>query len=104
MTTRARVYSGEPGHFIAARRCCFHLTTRIGDILVSSVGCYHPLGASEEEPVPIGSSRLFETMVFRIGENGEADWSDSIDSAGYMTAGKADAGHEAMLRKWEDTP
>ena len=103
MTTRARVYSGEPGHFIAVRRCCFHLTTRIGDILVSTVGCYHPRGAGDGEPEPIGHRRLYETMVFRIGEDGEPDWSN-IDFTGYMTAGEADAGHEAMLRKWEDTP
>lgn len=33
---------GSPGHFICAFDCRFHLCTRIGDFLVSTVGEYFP--------------------------------------------------------------
>ena len=82
---------GNAGHFICARDCRFHLCTKIGKYLVSTVGQYFP-----DEPVreieassrgitlegkgdarrfdymqkvgytEIGYNRLFETMVFKF--------------------------------------
>jgi hypothetical protein len=98
----SRVYTGMPGHFIAARQCCHHITTRInGKWLVSTVGCYHPLGHDDDPAEPIGYKRMYETMVFAIGEDGEiSDWSE-LECKGYQGAEAADAGHEALCQKYE---
>jgi hypothetical protein len=93
-------WHGVAGHFIAARQCCFRLHTTVGQYRVSTVGCYHPAGSLSSEPHEIGSGRLFETMVFRNGPDGEpVEWGE-IDSDAYNDAGSAEAGHLAMCEKW----
>lgn len=88
---------GHAGHLIVAQWCRFHLTTQVGDYLVSTVGEYWPdravrerYAAAEDEGwlaahqhLPgdsfdaaymkrfgfrtIGLYRTYETMVFRAG-------------------------------------
>lgn len=68
---------GSPGHFICCRWCRFHLTTRIGLYVVSTVGEYvhprHGNGSEQKEAEwlkenypgeDIGYQRKYETMVF----------------------------------------
>ena len=82
---------GSPGHFICARDCRFHLCTRIGKVLVSTVGEYLPdsnvrdilaqsrgivlKGRGDDRLADwmtrcgyedIGHQRKYETMVFRL--------------------------------------
>lgn len=82
---------GHAGHFICAPWCRFHLTTEVGDFLVSTVGEYCPdapvreilaesrkvklTGKGDERLgsfldkcgfVEIGVDRKYETMVFRL--------------------------------------
>ena len=65
------IWYGSAAHFIGGKDCRFHMATRIGDTLVSSVGDYRPdrKGPAKE----IGSSfgmdgeALFETFVFEVG-------------------------------------
>ncbi len=84
---------GNPGHFICARDCRFHLCTQIGQHLVSTVGEYLPDSPVRESNAralgitlegigdarlvdwfkkcgyeDIGCNRKFETMVFRTGK------------------------------------
>lgn len=72
---------GHAGHFICARWCRFHLCTKVGPYLVSTVGEYVPLheaGNSEQAESEwlavnapgkdIGCGRKYETMVFKAGE------------------------------------
>ncbi len=72
---------GNAGHFMCARWCRFHLCTKVGNYLISTVGEYvhpcHGMGndAKEakwlEENYPgedIGANRKYETMVFLAGE------------------------------------
>lgn len=89
---------GNAGHFICGHWCRFHLTTQVGDFLVSTVGQYWPERSSREIHArvhdsawladnshrkgddfdhaymkrfgfeEIGYQRTFETMVFRAGE------------------------------------
>lgn len=93
-------WHGMGGHFIAIRRCCFHLHTTIGDYRISTVGCYHPATGDQGNPHPIGLDRLYETMVFVNGPDGEpGDWSE-IDGDGYNDEAAADAGHFAMCEKY----
>jgi hypothetical protein len=54
---------GLPLHFICSDRCMFHLATKVGNYLVSSVGLMkHP---DKDGFSPVGSSGYYETMVFR---------------------------------------
>ena len=87
------VWFGNAGHFICARWCQFHLCTKVGRYLVSTVGEYMPDEGSREIYaksanivlegggderyadfmkkhgfVEIGYARKYETMVFRAGK------------------------------------
>ena len=89
---------GHAGHFICAHWCRFHLCTKVGDYLVSTVGEYWPERSSREiharihDPAwlarnqhrkgddfdlaymerfgfeDIGFERKYETMVFKAGK------------------------------------
>src|SRR5487761_2671318 len=90
MSNRAEwVWMPHPGHFICARNCGFHLTTCVGDFIVSTVGDFLPditvreiyattqgikLKGKGDERLDdymekigyeeVGCDRLYETMVF----------------------------------------
>lgn len=84
---------GHPGHFICADDCRFHLCTKVGDYLISTVGEMFPDESTREvyaksrgitlegrgdyrkadflkkhSWVEIGYNRKYETMVFKAGE------------------------------------
>lgn len=105
-----RQYFGNAGHFIGSESCRFHLTTLVGDYIISTVGDYHPLGAEDQEPHDIGLSRKFETMVFHAGPICECGCGmpthngRDLDFAGYNTRNHANEGHEAMCAKYESMP
>lgn len=106
---------GDAAHFICGRWCRFHLATKVGDYLVSTVGAYvHPRhgGGNEqkehlwlEENWPgedIGLDRKYETMVFLAGERCAVPrcrcripsaTGGGLDGRGYDTAGEAASGH-----------
>ena len=67
------VWYGYPGHLCVGRRCAYHLSTRIGSYLVSTVGAYYPLGSGKMETIGGGEADYFETMVFHCeGETPKA--------------------------------
>ncbi len=98
---------GVPMHFIASESCQYHLATRIGPWVVSSVGGYvsplHPDRFTE-----IGYARLYEVMVFRAvpcqcgGKQCEGWQIDptELDMAPANSATEATANHMAMCAKW----
>jgi len=115
---------GDPGHFICARWCRFHLCTLVGDYLVSTVGAYvHPRrsGGNEQAEAEwladnwpgeeIGVGRMYETMVFRAGDTRcDADgcncgmpipdnWSE-LECVGYNMPGEANRGHLEMCQRY----
>ena len=105
MNTKEWVWFGSPGHFIGARYCHFHLCTRVGKYLVSTVGEYRPDGV-EGNNTEIGLNRLYETMVFLAGKPapccGIPEISgEDVDFAGYNTCGEATLGHSSMCDKWD---
>lgn len=112
-TPRTRRYTGFARHFSAAAHCRFHITTEIGDVVVSTVGAYVEPGSGSDGWDDVGHNRKFETYVFRIGRpctcesrcgtRVVADWG-AIDSRCYGTAAAATDGHEAMCVKWETEP
>lgn len=96
------VWHGTPGHLIVAHSCCFRLHTTVGKHRVSTVGCYHPKGDDSGVPREIGAGRLYETMVFENGPDGEpVEWME-VDSGVYNDEAAAQAGHMAMCRKYDD--
>lgn len=96
-------WCGFAGHFIGGSSCLFHLTTRVGDVRVSTVGDFWPPGHTGDEPKPIGGGgATYETFVFRVQgphEGDVTDWSE-IDSERYTSSEDAEAGHMALCRKW----
>lgn len=104
---------GNAGHLIVSEDCKFHLATKIGNVLVSTIGEYIPHYMTK--PVWIGCDRLYETMVFpTMKERCECgcgmfrvDVSDGeLDFDGYNDADSANKGHLEMCYKWahkEDT-
>jgi hypothetical protein len=112
--TKPRRYLGFAGHLVVSDSCRFHLTTHIGDVLISTVGAYEApvIGFRPEDPASrftdIGYRRKYETMVFVLGDAlcpcgcGErlvGNWSE-VDFAGYNSPREATEGHEAMCVKW----
>lgn len=102
---------GQPGHFIAADRCRWHLHTHVKGskmYCVSSVGEYVPAGRDAKEPLygrgPRELPTFYETMVFEIGDDGEPVNYEGLASYGYAGYNARDAARDGHLRaceKWE---
>ena len=58
------VWYGFAGHLSVSKRCAYHLCTRIGDRLVSTVGAFFPDRNSPMEPIGVSPDSYYETMVF----------------------------------------
>jgi len=98
------VWYGFPGHFICGKRCVYHLCTRIGNRLVSTVGAYYPNGLDKPpEPVGGGDKDFFKTMVFECGGEDDdgnpnvTDWR-GLNCVRYETSIEAEAGHRKICR------
>ena len=102
---------GNAGHFVGSSKCRFHLCTRVGDVLVSTVGQYL-VHEGDRHFTEIGVHRKYETMVFRVdGPPCSEAGCDCgmprlraykvLESAGYNGAGAATEGHLELCRKWD---
>jgi hypothetical protein len=114
---------GMAGHFICGRWCRFHLTTRVGKFLVSTVGLYvHPRRSNGREDTEaewlaqnprgeqIGADRFYETMVFLAGERCREKncgcgqpriaGGQSLDFLPADDAGEANKNHRKLCKKW----
>lgn len=131
---------GVASHLIVGSDCRFHLATHVGPWLVSTVGEWLPdsstwdiytntRGVTLEGRgdarradflkkvgfIEIGAGRLYETMVFALGDErcaepdcncGQqlvADWGE-LDSDAYNNRRDAQRGHYAMCEKWAAKP
>lgn len=97
------VWSGHAGHLIVSESCRFHLATRVGDVLVSTVGDYYVPGDTKRST--IGLDRFFETMVFPVRDTLDCGCAEptswlEIDYAPANDAKEATANHMEMCRKW----
>lgn len=109
---------GHAGHFIGGHDCLWHLCTRVGNYLISSVGDYRPATREADRvdrpACPIGCNRLYETYVFRLGNEphqrcecgcglaSPVDLSE-IDSMPAGTARDATTNHFVMCRRYAAT-
>jgi hypothetical protein len=101
---------GHAGHLIISARCQFHLTTQVGDYLISTVGDFHPDPLSNPQKIDtVGVDRLYETMVFKIDGYCDCgcglphpDTYAEIDFEGYNTPKKANEGHLNFCKKYDE--
>ena len=105
---------GLPAHFLCANSCRFHMATKVGRYLISSVGFYIPSCATDEwcrtHPLgeKIGCDRLFETFVFKAGPRCEGKCNcgvpqingSEIDSLPANDPGTAQKNHMKLCKKW----
>jgi len=111
---------GNAAHFICGRWCRFHLTTKVGPWLVSTIGEYvHPRnsGGSERKEAEwlkenwpgedIGPGRKYETMVFRAGAPCDCGCGLPGLVSGlelyfrpYNSAAEATKGHHEACEEW----
>jgi hypothetical protein len=98
---------GKPGHFIQSHLCVFHLCTRVGGYLISTVGDLRE-GSKEEKPLG-GGPEPYETYVFRLGRWSRCDCGcgmprpyrmAEIEGTRVMTAKQANDKHMEMCRKY----
>lgn len=105
------VWYGHAVHLIVASACRFHLCTRIGGVIVSSVGDYYPPGGVRET-IGSGENDFFETFVMNIvsgpgctdPECGCAmpylDFSNIVDSVRTGSARECMRAHMRLCRKY----
>jgi hypothetical protein len=112
---------GTPGHFICAQWCRFHLTTVVGNYIISTVGEYvhprHSGGVEAQESKwlaknwpgeDIGAGRKYETMVFKAGRCTATSCGcqlpeisgTELDMKGYNTRVDATRGHIELCTTW----
>lgn len=105
---------GNAGHLCVSNWCRYHLTTKIGKHLVSTVGEYYPPHATERDcpikPTMIGYDRTYETMVFKVkgmcacGCGMPTISGSEIEMDGYNDPKAATAGHNAMCKRVASWP
>jgi hypothetical protein len=115
------LWFGTAAHFCCGRWCRFHLATKVGKYLISTMGEFvspRNSGGSEvtegawlKENYPgedIGYGRKYETFVFRLGKETcpcgcglpvLSKWSE-IDSLGANDAKTATENHRKLCDKW----
>ena len=60
------IWYGKPGHLCVSDECRFHLCTKVGEYLISSVGDYRPSRLrGMVEPIGGGENEYYETSVFK---------------------------------------
>lgn len=102
---------GRPAHFIGVRYCQFRMATRVGIVMVSTVGDYR-VPIMNETATELGYKRLFETMVFPLEEpvklceerdcgcrRPKLNFSE-LEMLPANTAGEAQANHLKACRDW----
>jgi hypothetical protein len=100
---------GFAGHFILGDRCSYHLSTRVGNYLVSTVGALKADNWRQKKLDPVGSNRkyLYETMVFPCdGETEEGNANvlsrSELECSRYEDSLEAERGHYTLCEKWAD--
>jgi len=97
-------WSGRAGHFICSDRCRYHLTTIVGDYIISTVGDLHY--THREDTVTVGYNSFYETMVFETGELSECgcythgSGEIEVRSYGKVKCSELDQGHFNMCIKY----
>lgn len=100
------VWYGYAGHLAVGARCAFHMSTRIGNYLISTVGHYIPKGkeTTQIESIGSGNSDYFETMIFPC--SGEDKYGNPIIELNelycrrYSNSREAEANHRKVCKEY----
>lgn len=98
------VWYGYAGHLCIGSRCAYHMSTRIGRYLISTVGDFKPDGKTRET-LSSADDSFFETMVFPCdGEIASGDpnilsW-EAVESEHYAKSIDAERNHRALCLKY----
>lgn len=84
---------GHAGHFICGHWCRFHLTTKVGKYLVSTVGEYWPERGSREIHAQVHDPKWFAANRHRLGDDFDHAY---MQRFGYETVG-LDRLYETMV-------
>lgn len=100
------IWMPHPGHFIGGFECRFRLNTKVGNVIVSTVGEYLP-NHQILEFVPIGINRKYETMVFKAVKSRHqcCPWEmvcPELDMDEYNDPESAFKGHMRLCKKWDE--
>jgi len=98
---------GNAGHFCCADNCKFHLYTKVGKYLISTVGEYFSSITGEKTTLSGWDKFFYETMVFKAGKACHCgcgmsiakDWTE-LDRIYYEKPKEANEGHLGMCKKW----
>ncbi len=96
------IWFGYPAHLCVSTKCLWWMCTRVGDIIISSIGDWRPDGR-DGKSMPIGSGveSLFETYVFRAsGASGTEHDGSEIEGQRYPSYEAAETVHMEMCRKY----
>ncbi len=101
------VWYGYAGHFINSKACVYHLSTRIGSFLISTLGDYRPRDNDKYQMVEMTGvpDSFFETMVFRCkGEDDDGNPYlinlNAIEAEHYPKSLLAEKGHRRICEKY----
>jgi len=114
MTTKDKwKWYGHAAHFILGDRCRFHMATKVGKYLISTVGELPKREAKDKwdlETLGAWEKSFYETFVFKAGKPQCSDRCGNcglpsldgleVDSIRYASAGEAAKGHYKMCEKW----
>jgi len=96
---------GFAGHLIVSDRCAYHLTTKVGNFLISTVGAFRK-NYYDDFYTPIGSGKteLFETCAFLCpGEDefGNPIRGEELSCQRFGDSKEAEVNHYAECRRFE---
>lgn len=97
---------GFAGHLVVSDKCAYHLCTRVGNFLVSTVGHYLPYGARKIHTIGSGTKDFYETMVFNCcGETKDGDpitFGYELECERYVTSIEAERGHYRYCEEYAE--
>lgn len=96
-------WCGFAAHFIAIKHCHYWLHTRVGNVIISTIGEYRPDGPSTKAQ-PFSHGRKFETLVFlaKDSDRPEGNIADytQIASEYTNTSEESERLHYTLCSKW----
>jgi hypothetical protein len=90
---------GFPGHHVLSERCAYHLQTRVGDWVVSTVGAFFPAHDKKMDTVGPGPADFYETIVKSC--SGEDEHGNPLTDDGYFDQRYYADSHDAEQGHYE---
>lgn len=98
---------GYPCHFVGGKNCIYHLATKVGEFLISTIGDYYI--EDNRQTLRSWEKSFYETCIFVCSgedKNGNPiieDWTE-IDGRSYETSVEAENEHYEFCKKYSKIP